>query len=83
MKRTKEAFTREAQVESNISGCREFVGEDLSIYVFMQPMTPESSSSKISKRNGSTSKWKKKDKGRNKRNMKTNSTTIKLWNSTE
>ena len=83
MKRTKEGFTRDAQVETNISGCREFEGEDLSTTIYIQSMIQENSFSRTNKKNGWINKCSRKDKGKNKKNYRIVCMINRLYNSTE
>lgn len=85
MKRTKETYFREFPSEAGtneLSGCREFEGEDLSTHPLMQNMTPGRSSSRTSRSSGWTSKSRRSASARNKRNTKICCTTGRLKNST-
>ena len=73
MKRTKETYFRDFPTQAGtneLSGCREFEGEDLSITLFMQNMMPEKNSSKTNKSNGWINKSKRKDNDRKGKNTR-------------
>ena len=82
MKRTKETFFRnfpsEAQ-NSEISGCREFEGEDLSKSGDTQSTRRGESSLRISRGSGSISRWRRRGRERNRRSWRSRCMPLRPW----